>query len=128
MICVPDTAVAERPVGFGRRLRVRRRRVLDRRVAAQVAGRVSGADAVAVGRRRRESGVVVGGGRRGRDLYERRAGRALAALDPVVRDCDIVRRPVQARLIWLPETAVALSPVGAVGACVSGVVAFWIAV
>ena len=78
----------------GRRLRVRHRRRLrdDRRVRAEVPGSVDRAHLVAVRRARRQAGVAVAGADRLGDLGEVRAGRALAALDAVAGDADVVGR------------------------------------
>ncbi len=61
------------------------------RVGAEVSGRVCSAHPVGVGRRGREAAVRVAQGGGGRDLREVRAARALAALDPVGDDADVVR-------------------------------------
>ena len=75
--------------------RCRRRRARGGRVGAEVGDGVGRAHAVGVARRGAAPGVVVGRPRRLRDLGEVRAAGALAALDPVAGDADVVgrRRP-----------------------------------
>ena len=117
------------PARICRRLRVRRRRVLRSRSSRsgcrprRQLGRGSGTSsppASPASLKLATVGVA--------DLDEVRTRGSLAALDPVARDATLSVDAVQARSIWLWEAAVAVSPVGAVGACVSGVVALCSAV
>ena len=117
--------------GCGGRCRVGRRlggsggRVGD---GPGVAGGVDGENLIAVARARAEACVAVGGAGAGRccDLGEVAAAGALAALDPVAGDTDVVggRSPGEADRLGL--VAVAVSVPGADGGVVSGGV--WVVV